>query len=519
MVFREGEMASQCFVVAQGEMAQSKEGRVMRTLGAFSSFGEQELLSQLPRNFSVSCKTAHLACFFARRGTAAWTAIAMLSTWVEAVEVSPIVFSGTINPRLNLTVSQTEVLRRKMGRYAKPGPRTRTVGYRGFRLGEDILRGCKEAEVYLLDLFRPHLPAVVLDHMEQEISADHVGELDLPDRSFVPDSGANCSHEVGPDSVPIYDPQKLGRECQLRALPLRARKDDAGCFVTHQSENNCYNYATDISTETRQKSCEEAVRVAAESDGLQWAGTTLPTAAPKRGHYVALFIWPDTNFHWIRMDRTGYWSHKPGGTPDNKGQKIHDPSKSDFSPWTQFCGYMHVIPSAVSPEGEGRDLLQDQLQLRRVDIHLDDLQEISTLGYGTYGIVRLVEHQSTGARYALKCISRNEAVARRQQASICAEREILTDVDHPFILKLVRTFKDHRRRARDLDRTTATRGRGLFDACFVEPLWPEPLSVWKNMAPHAASGLPAAQEALRDWTPRRRRLLELLLQEEAETWR
>lgn len=24
-----------------------------------------------------------------------------------------------------------------------------------------------------------------------------------------------------------------------------------------------------------------------ESDGLQWAGTTLPTAAPKRGHYVA----------------------------------------------------------------------------------------------------------------------------------------------------------------------------------------------------------------------------------------
>ncbi|CAK9074092.1 Insoluble matrix shell protein 1 (IMSP1) (Fragment) [Durusdinium trenchii] len=162
-----------------------------------------------------------------------------------------------------------------------------------------------------------------------------------------------------------------------------------------------------------------------ESDGLQWAGTTLPTAAPKRGHYVALFIWPDTNFHWIRMDRTGYWSHKPGGTPvrntDNKGQKIHDPSKSDFSPWTQFCGYMHVIPSAVSPEGEGRDLV-------RVDIHLDDLQEISTLGYGTYGIVRLVEHQSTGARYALKCISRNEAVARRQQASICAEREILTDV-------------------------------------------------------------------------------------------
>ena len=23
----------------------------------------------------------------------------------------------------------------------------------------------------------------------------------------------------------------------------------------------------------------------------------------------------DTNFHWIRMDSAGNWSHKPGGTP------------------------------------------------------------------------------------------------------------------------------------------------------------------------------------------------------------
>ena len=23
----------------------------------------------------------------------------------------------------------------------------------------------------------------------------------------------------------------------------------------------------------------------------------------------------DTNFHWIRMDQSGNWSHKPGGTP------------------------------------------------------------------------------------------------------------------------------------------------------------------------------------------------------------
>jgi len=272
-----------------------------------------------------------------------------LATHVQSVEVSPILFSGTHDPTLTLTAHQLRTLTAKVGSYQRPGPRNRTVGYRGFRVeGFPVLRGCKDAELFLLDLFRPQLPEEAVRHIEEELSLDHSEELDLPD-ALEFRGKVNCSHEVGPDTVPAYDPQH----------------DDAGCFVTHQSENNCYNYATDISTDTfaqpgrgtghkwKANTCA-AVRVAAESDGLEWKGTSLPTAAPRTGHYVALFIWPDTNFHWIRMDHAGNWSHKPGGTPvrntDNKGRKIHDPSKSDFSPWSQFCGYMHVVPSMVKPD-------------------------------------------------------------------------------------------------------------------------------------------------------------------------
>jgi len=273
-----------------------------------------------------------------------------VTSQVHGVEVSPILYSGTLNPTLNLTAQQMEMLQSKLGtqQYQQPGPRTRTLGYRGFVVqGLPVLRGCTDAELYLLELFRPQLPAAAIQHIEEEVSLDHRGELMLPD-DFSVISKANCSHQVGPDSIPSYDPQH----------------DDLGCFVTHQSQNNCYNYATDISTDTfaqpgrgtghkwTSNTCE-AVRVAAESDGLQWKGTTLPTQKPTTGHYVALLIWPDTNFHWIRMDQSGNWSHKPGGTPvrntDNKGEKIHDPSKADFSPWTHFCGYMHVVPSMVKP--------------------------------------------------------------------------------------------------------------------------------------------------------------------------
>ena len=93
-------------------------------------------------------------------------------------------------------------------------------------------------------------------------------------------------------------------------------------------------------------------REAAESDGLVWHGTELPDALPVSGHYVSLHIWPDSNFHWLRMDANKYWSHKPGGSPvrnvDNNGDLIDDPAKADVSPWTQHCGYMLAKPSVLT---------------------------------------------------------------------------------------------------------------------------------------------------------------------------
>ena len=49
--------------------------------------------------------------------------------------------------------------------------------------------------------------------------------------------------------------------------------------------------------------CDD-VRKGAESDGLTWVGTELPTSLPSDGHYVSLHIWPpESNFHWIRTPR------------------------------------------------------------------------------------------------------------------------------------------------------------------------------------------------------------------------
>mmetsp|Transcript_144154 Transcript_144154/g.461502 ORF Transcript_144154/g.461502 Transcript_144154/m.461502 type:complete len:1098 (-) Transcript_144154:74-3367(-) len=95
-------------------------------------------------------------------------------------------------------------------------------------------------------------------------------------------------------------------------------------------------------------------------------------------------------------------------------------------------------------EGKMMQHLEERIRLQQTDVSLEDLKTIRTIGRGTFGVVRLVEHRSRGVQYALKCINRAEAVRNGQQEALHLEREILLENDHPFIVQVVRTFQDKR---------------------------------------------------------------------------
>lgn len=203
------------------------------------------------------------------------------------------------------------------------------------------------------------LPSPVRAHIieeEQVLAASAVEESVPCPMERDGEADASCKATIrGPDDATKvhYDPTH----------------DDEGCFVTMQSRNNCYNYGTDVLTNTFAQpgrgsgvcshhtrpcipnNCADVAR-AAVNDSLVWVGTELPTTLPKRGHYVSLHIWPDSNFHWLRMDANFTWSHKPGGSPvrnvDNNGDTIVDPAKCDVSPWSTHCGYLLAVPSEVT---------------------------------------------------------------------------------------------------------------------------------------------------------------------------
>jgi CRP-like cAMP-binding protein len=80
----------------------------------------------------------------------------------------------------------------------------------------------------------------------------------------------------------------------------------------------------------------------------------------------------------------------------------------------------------------------------RIDRSVDfkDLMKFRILGVGTFGKVWLVSNKSTGKPYALKMLNKREIIGHHQVEGVIREKNIMSSIDHPFIISLIRTFQD-----------------------------------------------------------------------------
>jgi serine/threonine protein kinase len=62
-----------------------------------------------------------------------------------------------------------------------------------------------------------------------------------------------------------------------------------------------------------------------------------------------------------------------------------------------------------------------------------------------FGSVFLCAHKTKGTLYALKSVSRVKVNKFQIHSNLVAERELLLRLDHPMIMRLVKTFKDEAR--------------------------------------------------------------------------
>ena len=88
------------------------------------------------------------------------------------------------------------------------------------------------------------------------------------------------------------------------------------------------------------------------------------------------------------------------------------------------------------------DYLNNRLYLQDDSITLDQLTYLTKLGSGSYGNVSLVKSNKKNFFYAIKNISNRQILYNQLHGNLDLERKILLRVDHPFIVKLVKTLKD-----------------------------------------------------------------------------
>ncbi|KAG2868178.1 hypothetical protein PC129_g18198 [Phytophthora cactorum] len=109
----------------------------------------------------------------------------------------------------------------------------------------------------------------------------------------------------------------------------------------------------------------------------------------------------------------------------------------DQSKFVELLGPIQEILNREAEERRNALKMQEQKQIK-----LDELEVLRTLGSGTFGRVKLVRHKLTGAAYALKVLNKASVVAYKQQRNVVNEKSVMTQCNHPFLLKLYTTYKD-----------------------------------------------------------------------------
>ena len=76
---------------------------------------------------------------------------------------------------------------------------------------------------------------------------------------------------------------------------------------------------------------------------------------------------------------------------------------------------------------------------------LSDLDMKETLGTGSFGRVRLAKLKGQDAFYAVKCLKKREIIKMKQVQHILAEKSLLAELSHPFIVNIITTFQDEKK--------------------------------------------------------------------------
>lgn len=82
------------------------------------------------------------------------------------------------------------------------------------------------------------------------------------------------------------------------------------------------------------------------------------------------------------------------------------------------------------------------MELENFSLKLDDFDVIKVVGRGRYGKVLLVQKRTSQELYAMKVIKKSKVIQGNQIAHTLSERSVLSNTNHPFIIRMHFAFQD-----------------------------------------------------------------------------
>jgi hypothetical protein len=284
-------------------------------------------------------------------------------------------FSGLPNPSWTLPREKADEIRRMFqalpiraqaraevlpGKPTDPLGRPRS-GYRGFQIFAD-----EKARVPEYEIFGPF----ILEHATGKIRTNGTA---VPETIVWRSAPGSVLEELGnvtlaqvsapSDERPIQGVEGAYVDLNCRLGPRYVK--NGGRYNKLIRENNCYNYATrkpnlipftDAAVPGRNNAknrfTPDQLRQALKDDKLVFKGFEQPTACPPEGkHWVAATVrhvagGALTDVHFLRLDKSGRWSHKDGDDPvtdeDDKLNKISDLTQALFLGFPELAGFFHA---------------------------------------------------------------------------------------------------------------------------------------------------------------------------------
>ena len=91
------------------------------------------------------------------------------------------------------------------------------------------------------------------------------------------------------------------------------------------------------------------------------------------------------------------------------------------------------------------DSIMNRIEFQESDAQLNDFIPIKVLGIGKFGNVVLVSEKNKKKLFAIKSVAKTLVQAYNIYENLSFEKNILMQLDHPFINRLYRTYKDEKR--------------------------------------------------------------------------